>query len=144
MPSELYANILDIINYSISQAKHYEYIRELDGEIIYNDEYESVYFRQRVIIEKGIASKVLRQYFQYCIEKAIKKAHNENKEPTVIVISIFSENTLSYIHIVKDLVERNIINEIIKHLKRISLRKLTTNYKIYYKKQRCSINRRVD
>ena len=60
---ELYTSINTIIDCLITNRNHSEFIRELGGKIKFDEEYESVYYRQFIILRKDTPSEILRQYF---------------------------------------------------------------------------------
>ena len=109
---ELYTSINTIIDCLITNKNHSEFIRELGGKIKFDEEYESIYYRQFIILRKDTPSEILRQYFQQCITKTLEKLHEENKEPSMIIINIFSGISLVNIEFSRDYINDNIINEL--------------------------------
>ena len=120
---ELYTSINTIIDCLITNKNHSEFIRELGSKIKFDEEYESVYYRQFIILRKDTPSEILRQYFQQCITKTLEKLHEENKEPSMIIINIFSGISLVNIEFSRDYINDNIINELMNLFESPSINK---------------------
>lgn len=117
LPAELFANIIEIINSTITNTcKLYECILELDGEISFNEEYERIVYRQRVIIEKCTPLKVFYKYFRQLLDRVVEKFYEKNKEPCAIGITIFSESNHWSIDLFKSNLNDFILDDVFEEL----------------------------
>lgn len=116
IPTELYLNIINAMNCSIHNNKYHEFIHELDGEITFDEEYEAVYYRQRISFVKLIPAQILQKYFRQCLDKTIDKAYEMNMAPCMIKINIFFENSLSSTYVMKTDVNDYILEELLNEL----------------------------
>lgn len=115
IPAELFASIAEIINSTIT-SKQNEFILKLDGEITFNEEYERVNYRQRIIIEKHIPKEVFCKYLRQCIDRIVEKSYEKNKEPGAIGISIFSESSFRNKYLTRSNLNDYILDEVIDEL----------------------------